>query len=166
MTSPLVIPVSPPVTTSYWITACNDTYCIAPNDSLHGLAAITVIPLPDPFAMTVTGGGVFCEGTAGVTIGLAGSQAGMNYELLLNGNPEGTILPGTGSPLSFGIKNTPGQYSVRGVNPAGNCEQLMQDTVTVIMNPIPVTDFTASTVCHTDTTFFTVSGNYIDKTSY
>ncbi|MBK7174849.1 MAG: hypothetical protein IPH84_16840 [Bacteroidales bacterium] len=78
---------------------------------------------------------------------------------------EGSNQAGTGNPLSFGIKNIPGQYSIRGINPVGNCEQIMNDTVTVIMNPIPVTDFEANTVCNSDTTFFTVSGNYVDKIS-
>ncbi|MBK7174326.1 MAG: PKD domain-containing protein [Bacteroidales bacterium] len=165
MSSPYVFSVSPPVTTSYWVTASNDNFCNAPNDSIHGLASITINPLPDPFSITVTNNGVFCEGTPGVTIGLSGSQSGMNYELLLNGALEGTNRAGTGAPLSFGIKNVPGQYSIRGINPVGNCEQIMNDTVTVIMNPIPVTDFEANTVCNSDTTFFTVSGNYVDKIS-
>ncbi|MBK7175374.1 MAG: PKD domain-containing protein [Bacteroidales bacterium] len=165
MSSPYTFNVSPPVTTSYWISASNDIYCNTPNDSIHGLAAITVFPLPDPFTVTVSNGGFYCEGTPGVTIGLSGSQVGMTYELLLNGLPEGSLLPGTGNPLSFGIKSTPGQYAVRGTNPVGNCDLMMQDTVNVIMNPTPVTDFTTLPVCNTDTTFFTVSGAFINKIS-
>ncbi|MBK7031338.1 MAG: PKD domain-containing protein [Bacteroidales bacterium] len=165
MSSPYTFNVSPPVTTSYWISASNDLYCNTPNDSIHGLAAITVFPLPDPFTVTVTNGGFYCEGTPGVTIGLSGSQVGMTYELLLNGLPEGSLLPGTGKPLSFGIKSTPGQYAIRGTNPVGNCDLMMQDTVNVIMNPTPVTDFTTLPVCNTDTTFFTVSGAFINKIS-
>ena len=95
--TPYVFTVSPPVTTSYWIASASDTYCNVPNDSIHGLAAITVNPLPDPFTMTVTNGGFYCEGTPGGTIGLSGSQVGMNYELLLNGLLEGTNLAGTGN---------------------------------------------------------------------
>ncbi|MBK7175402.1 MAG: PKD domain-containing protein [Bacteroidales bacterium] len=165
MTTPYVFNVTPPVTSSYWISASNDVNCTTPADSIHGLVSITVIPLPDPFTTTASNSGVFCEGTAGVTLGLSGSQVGMTYELLFNGLPEGTILPGTGSPLSFGIKNTPGQYSILGTNPVGNCQKMMNDTVTVIMNPIPVTDFTTNTVCNSDTTFFTISGNFIQNTS-
>ncbi|MBK7031636.1 MAG: PKD domain-containing protein [Bacteroidales bacterium] len=136
-----------------------------PADSIHGLASITVIPLPDPFTTSATNNGVFCEGDTGVVISLSSSQTGMIYSLLFNGLLEGTVVNGTGSPISFGVKNTPGQYSIRGVNPLGNCIAMMNDTVTVIMNPIPVTDFTTTTVCNSDTTFFTVSGNFTAKTS-
>ncbi|MBK7029366.1 MAG: PKD domain-containing protein [Bacteroidales bacterium] len=61
--------------------------------------------------------------------------------------------------------NTPGQYSVMGTNPSGNCSRSMSDTVIVIMSPTPVTDFTANLPCFGDTTFFSISGNYINKIS-
>ncbi|NVO21480.1 MAG: PKD domain-containing protein, partial [Bacteroidetes bacterium] len=165
LTTPYIFSVSPPVTSSYWISAANDLYCNVPPDSIHGLASITVNPLPNPFNMTVTNNGFYCEGDTGVLIGLSGSETGMNYELLFNGNPEGTNLAGTGNPLNFGIKSNPGQYSVRGINPVGNCIAMMNDTVTVIMNPTPVTDFTTNSACFGDTTIFTVSGAYINAIS-
>ncbi len=166
MSSPYTFNVSPMVSTNWWVTAASDSYCPAPAASLSGLASVTVFPLPFKYTATVTNNGVFCQGTPGVTIGLNGSQLGMNYELRLNGLLTGTIRPGTGSPLNFGIVNVPGQYSIRGINPAGNCEMMMNDTLTVIMNPIPVTDFTSSIPCFGDTTTFNVSGAYINSTSY
>jgi PKD repeat protein len=98
-------------------------------------------------------------------IGLDNSQAGMNYTLLRNGISTGVLLPGTGSALIFGMFSTPGQYSVQGENPVGNCIAMMRDTINVIMNPMPVTDFTTNNACATDTTYFTLTGNYLPRTS-
>ncbi|MBK7211852.1 MAG: PKD domain-containing protein [Bacteroidales bacterium] len=166
LSSPFVFTVSPPVTTSYWVLSGNDAFCNIPPDSIHGLASVLVNPLPDPFRITVTNDGFFfCEGTPGVLIGLAGSEIGMTYELLRNGLPEGTNLPGTGAALNFGLKDIPGQYAVRGTNPVGNCQVMMQDTINVVMNPTPVTDFTTNEACTGDTTIFTVSGNFIARIS-
>ncbi|NVO19429.1 MAG: hypothetical protein HXX13_07000, partial [Bacteroidetes bacterium] len=80
LSSPYSFTVTPPVTSSYWVTSAHDSYCNVPNDSIFGLASVTIDPLPDPYTTTTTSGGVFCEGTAGVAIGLSGSQPGMSYE--------------------------------------------------------------------------------------
>jgi len=165
ITTPYLFDVNPSLTTNWWLTSANDAFCTAPVDSLKGLVTVTVFPLPDVFTATVSNNGVFCEGTPGVSVGLNGSQVGMNYELWQNGLNTGAVRAGTGNPLNFGIVNIPGQYSIRGINPAGNCMAYMNDTLNVIMNPIPVTDFTASVPCFGDTTTFTVSGDYINSTS-
>jgi PKD repeat protein len=66
----------------------------------------------------------------------------------------------------FGMFSTvPGQYSVQGENPVGNCIAMMRDTINVIMNPTPVTDFTTNNACATDTTYFTLTGNFLPRTS-
>ena len=100
-----------------------------------------------------------------MVIGLNNSENGMIYELLRNNLSIGKILPGTGLPLNFGLFTIPGQYSVLGTNPIANCIAMMNDTVTVIMNPIPVTDFATNTACFSDTTYFTLSGNFIQRIS-
>jgi hypothetical protein len=119
------------------VTSANDAFCTVPPDSIHGLAAVSVYPLPDLFLVTGSNQGYYCEGDTGVQIGLNNSQLGMNYTLMRNGLSSGITLPGTGSALIFGLFATPGQYSVQGVNPIANCLMMMNDTITVIMNPIP-----------------------------
>ncbi|NVO21052.1 MAG: PKD domain-containing protein, partial [Bacteroidetes bacterium] len=165
-TSPYIFQVSPPVTTTYWISAGNDLYCDLPVDSIRGVASIIVNALPDPFYMNASNNGVYCEGDTGIFIGLNGSEAGMNYQLYHNGVLLGSYIPGTGYPLHFGVFRDPGQYTILGINPIGNCIMPMTDTVIVIMSPTPVTDFVSSTICEGDSTRFSVSGNYINKTSY
>jgi len=58
----------------------------------------------------MTGGGNYCSSTGGVAFGLDGSQAGVLYMLIKDGNPVGAYIPGTGSPISFGIQTT-GTYT-------------------------------------------------------
>jgi hypothetical protein len=89
----------------------------------------------------------------------------MTYELFRNGITTGIVLNGNGNPLQFGIFPELGQYSVLGTNPVGNCQIMMRDTITVVMNPTPVTDFSSSIACSGDTTFFTVSGDFIQQIS-
>ncbi len=163
--SPYTFNVSPAITTTWSVTAANDVFCTVPSDSIHGVAAISVNPLPRLYMVTGSNGGYFCEGGNGVSIGLNNSQASMNYTLLRNGLTTGLTIPGTGSALNFGLFTIPGQYSVQGVNPVGNCTAMMRDTINVIMNPTPVTDFTTNTACAGDTTYFTLTGSYIQQTS-
>jgi PKD repeat protein len=164
--SPYVFTVSPSVSTTYSMTALSDLHCPGPPGSYTGVAAISVNPLPDLFTMTTFNNGNYCQGDSGVHIGLSDSQANMVYQLLLNGNPSGGLVNGTGNAIDFGLFTVPGQYTVRGTNPVGNCDAMMNGTVNVVMNPIPVTDFTTNTACVGDSTFFTVTGQYINQISY
>lgn len=77
LVSPYVFSVSPIITSTYWIQAANDAFCNVPGDLWHGQAYVVVFPLPNPFHMNVTNGGVYCEGDSGVVIGLNGSESGM-----------------------------------------------------------------------------------------
>ncbi|MFZ4546469.1 MAG: SBBP repeat-containing protein, partial [Bacteroidales bacterium] len=163
--SPFKFMVSPNTNSQWWITSANDKFCNVPTDSIHGFASISVNPLPEIFVVTGSNGGYYCEGDTGVLLGLNNSQTGMNYTLLHNGLSTGDTLAGTGSPLVFGYYASPGQYSVRGQNPSGNCIAMMNDTINIIMNPTPVTDFATNNSCYSDTTFFTLSGDYLQMTS-
>ncbi|MFN8344419.1 MAG: ExeM/NucH family extracellular endonuclease [Spirosomataceae bacterium] len=94
---------------------------------------------------TVTGGGSYCSGGSGVAVGLSGSQTGFNYQLLLNGNPQGSPLPGTGDPLSFGNQLIGGSYTVvaaKAINPG--CTASMSGSVTVTEQPVPTSALMAS----------------------
>ncbi|MFN8344418.1 MAG: T9SS type A sorting domain-containing protein [Spirosomataceae bacterium] len=94
---------------------------------------------------TVTGGGGYCAGGTGVAVGLSGSQTGFNYQLQLNGNPQGAPVPGTGYPLSFGNQLLAGNYTVVAIkanNPG--CTAPMSGSVTVTEQPVPSSALMAS----------------------
>lgn len=66
----------------------------------------------NPAQFDLTGDGGYCEGTGGDELILSGSETGVDYELYLDNEPTGIIMPGTGSPLNFGYFTEPGIYSV------------------------------------------------------
>ena len=87
-----------------------------------------------PAVFNVTGGGSYCEGGAGVPVGLSGSESGVTYTLLRDAVTVAT-LPGTGSPLSFGNQTVAGIYTVTGTN--GDGETAMTGSATVTVDPLP-----------------------------
>ncbi len=84
----------------------------------------------------VTGGGAYCSGTSGVSVGLSGSEAGINYSLymgsIIPANLVGTFV-GTGSPLNFNLQPA-GVYSVQATS-GGSCTKLMNGSATVAAAP-------------------------------
>jgi PKD repeat protein len=69
-----------------------------------------------PFEYTLSDGGGYCEGGEGIEVTQDGSEADVNYELFVNGISTGQTLPGTGSPLDFGLQTTEGIYTCTGSN--------------------------------------------------
>jgi hypothetical protein len=53
----------------------------------------------------MTGGGTYCQGGAGVPVGLSGSQTNVIYRLNRNSVYTGQSAQGTGSAVSFGLSN-------------------------------------------------------------
>jgi hypothetical protein len=86
----------------------------------------------------MTGGGEYCEGTAGVAVGLSSSQTGVNYTLMLNGNSTGNTVTGTGSAISFGNQTQVGTYTVEASNTL-NCASTMNGNAAVSMMQLPST---------------------------
>ena len=74
---------------------------------------------PPPTEFVVTGGGTYCRGDLGVTVGLSGSQTGVTYYLFVNGQSTGTFQVGTGNAISFGLQREAGEYTVEALNPCG-----------------------------------------------
>ena len=93
-------------------------------------------PCVTPTAFAVTGGGGYCAGGSGVAIGLSGSETGVSYQLKLNGNPEGSAVPGTGSALSLGTFTAAGTYTVV-ASRSETCTANMTGSATVTVNPNP-----------------------------
>jgi hypothetical protein len=75
---------------------------------------------PAPLQFDVTGGGSYCEGGAGVPVGLSGSESGVTYTLIRDGSDLIPTVAGTGAAISFGNQTVAGTYTVRGSNAGGN----------------------------------------------
>ena len=109
---------------SYSVTVTDANGCTATSSPV----TVTVNALPAAFS--VTGGGSFCNGGAGVPVGLSGSQASVNYQLLLNSNPvSGAIVAGTNGAISFGLQTAPGTYTVLATNTQCSATQSGNATV-------------------------------------
>ncbi|MFH0865130.1 MAG: endonuclease, partial [Bacteroidota bacterium] len=87
-----------------------------------------------PTAYNVTGGGSYCSGGSGVTVGLDDSDVGINYQLMLGASPVGSPVAGTGSAISFGLQTAGGTYFVTGTNTSTSCSSNMNGTAVVTVN--------------------------------
>ncbi len=106
------------------------TYSLASSCSVTRL--ITVNPLPAPY--TVTGGGSYCDGGAGVHIGLSGSNIGVGYRLYNGGVPV-VAISGTGATADFGLQAAAGTYTVIATSTITNCASNMPGGATVAITP-------------------------------
>jgi hypothetical protein len=109
------------------------TGCVA---NMTGSATIAVNPLPSVYA--VSGGGSYCTGGTGVTVGLVGSQSGVLYQLYFGSVPLGPTVTGTGAAISFGLQTFAGTYTVVASNPTTACTNNMSGSATVVINAAPV----------------------------
>ncbi len=117
----------------YSVIAVNTTTTCS--QSMAGSASITVNPLP--LVYSVIGGGNYCNGGAGVHVGLSGSNAGIKYQLYIAGIATGAAISGTGSPVDFGMQTTAGNYTVVASNSTTSCSNNMSGMATVVVNPLP-----------------------------
>jgi autotransporter-associated beta strand protein len=88
-------------------------------------------------SFSVTGGGAYCSGGSGVSVGLSGSETGLDYQLKLNGTDVGSAVAGTGSALDFGLQTAGGVYSVQASNTTSACIGGMSGNATVTVNTSP-----------------------------
>lgn len=124
---------------TYSIGATNaSTGCTA---GMTGTVNVFIHALPTVFA--ITGGGTYCAGGTGVTIGLSGSQTSVHYQLYNGSTPTGTPVAGTGSAISFGPQTAAGTYTVSATGDTTGCSINMTGSVTIIINPLP-TAFTVT----------------------
>ncbi|MEI7596247.1 MAG: gliding motility-associated C-terminal domain-containing protein [Bacteroidota bacterium] len=117
------------------------TYTIVASNSTTGCTStmtgsVTISVNSSPTAYNVTGGGSYCAGSSGVSVGLSNSESGINYQLLLNGSASGSAVAGTGSALSFGNQTGAGTYTVVATSTAP-CSTTMTGSVTISINPLP-----------------------------
>lgn len=88
---------------------------------------LLVHDLPEIFE--VTGGGNYSPAQQGQPVFLSGSETGINYHLMKDGELSTTIA-GTGTSLDFGIQGT-GDYTVVAENTSTGCSVVMQGSAAV-----------------------------------
>lgn len=100
-------------------------------------AEVTPVDCTPGTAFTVTGGGAYCSGDPGVSVGLSGSEADRDYQLRLNGTDVGAAVAGTGSALDFGLQTAAGTYTVVASNTLTACVGSMTGNAIVTANTPP-----------------------------
>ena len=112
--------------------------------------------MPDTYWLE--GDGAYCTGTGGAELTLDGSETDIDYELYRDGAATGNIVAGTGSPISFGMIDEDGMYTVLGFN--ANCSESMYGEVWVheIQAPEqPDMPVGPTEVCAVDTAFYSTN---------
>jgi uncharacterized protein YjdB len=99
------------------------------SSDMTGSSTISIVPLPTLY--TVTGGGSYCAGSAGVDIALTGSEAGITYQLYNGSLAVGAALTGTGSALDFGLQTAAGTYTILATNTTAGCSVSMSGSAVV-----------------------------------
>jgi Secretion system C-terminal sorting domain len=103
--------------------------------TMSGSATITITSPPTAYA--VTGGGSYCSGGTGVAVGLANSDAGINYQLYIGASTVGSPVAGSGAAISFGLQTASGTYTVVATDGATSCTNNMTGSATININPLP-----------------------------
>ncbi|WP_299064484.1 hypothetical protein, partial [uncultured Polaribacter sp.] len=98
------------------------------------LGETSIRVVPNPAVYSVTGGGTYCSGGSGVTVGLSDSQTGVIYQLRRNGSNIGSALEGTDNAISFGNQTLAGTYTVVATSKDISCTSNMSGSRTVAIN--------------------------------
>jgi uncharacterized protein YjdB len=104
-------------------------------------SAKTVVVNALPVVYNVTGSGTYCEGAAGLHVGMSGSEPGITYQLYNGTTPTGITAGGTGTVYDFGVKPI-GVYSVYALNTGTSCAGAMSGLA--VINSTPVVNPTVS----------------------
>jgi hypothetical protein len=124
---------NPTSTTFYTLTVTDANGCVETSN-----ASVTVNTLPEAYAFSQDSTH-FCSGTTNIICQMLGSETGVDYHVLINGSPNGEIIPGTGDPMDIWATTTiQGHYTVRGENTSTGCQKMMIGSVMVYMDFSPV----------------------------
>ncbi len=113
------------------------TFCVSPQ-SPSETVTINALPLITPVVTPATT--TICSGST-VTVNIAGSQAGINYELFDGGTSLSTAIAGTGGAINLitSALSANTTITVRATNPTTTCTVLLSGTSVVTVTPIPTT---------------------------
>lgn len=127
----------PQLAGTYTVVATSGFGCVA---NMPGNPVITFNPLP-PLHNVTGGNQFFCggPGAVGDSVGLDGSEVGMEYQLYLGAAPIGSPVAGTGGPLFFGLQTALGNYTVWATDKTKptNCTQKMNLSSTINAGTTP-----------------------------
>ena len=127
-----VSPLYPTVIDAY-LDDENTRLRVTPGDD----AIVVGDPLLNPtlsVVFNVTGTGTYCQGDAGLPVGLDGSELNTTYTLYRN-SVEVTTLPGTGNSLAFGVRPA-GTYTVTATNAFDSQPMNGQAEITEVINAV------------------------------
>ena len=146
---------------SYSVSAAyNFTGCTS---NMSGVRSITVNA--SPVVYSVTGGGIYCSGTATVPhVFLSSSDTGVNYSLYDDGTFVGTFTSSIpGAIIDFGSLAIAGTYTVSAANAISGCSSNMADSavidvITPVTPSVSVSTGMGDTSCLGSMVMFTASG--------
>ncbi len=125
-------PTSSVGTTYYYVVISWDAQgCAASQESLTSSSAQAIRVKALPASFTVTGGGSYCSGEKGVSIGLSGSASYVNYQLLKDGVSIGSPVAGSGSAINFGNQTGTGTYTIVAISASAGCMTTMDGSTTI-----------------------------------
>jgi len=127
---------------SFGLVTAPGTYNILATNPVTGCSGImTGSPVVNisalPAAYNVTGGGNYCPGGGGMTVGLDGSNIGTQYQLFVGTSSAGSPVTGTGTPINFGLQTATGIYTVVANTPATTCSNNMTGSVAIAISSLP-----------------------------
>ncbi len=113
-----------------------------------------------PASYAIIGGGAYCQGSGGLPVGLANSEAGVTYTLFKDAVAQTPTVAGTGAAITFG-NQLAGTYTVSGTNGLGTTP--MSGTAVITENPIVTASVSvissSNNVCEGTTVTFTTSAS-------
>ncbi len=144
----------------------DEIYHVVAKDTATGCkitmsGTVSIVTNPLPTIHSVTGGGNYCAGGAGVHIGLDGSNTGISYLLYNGSGAAGGPVTGLVGPADFGLETVTGTYFAVAKNISSGCTDTMTGTAAVATTPtvtptISVSTGTGDTLC---------SGHYVTLTA-
>jgi hypothetical protein len=133
------VTITPTATTTFKGIATNSYGCSSKD-------SVTVTVFPSGQIFNVTGGGTYCIGGPGLPINLSGSQVGISYQLKKGAVNVGSLVAGTGAPLTIGLATETGSYTVIAVN--NNCTNTMSGSAIVTAVSTPEINLISTTNPH------------------
>ncbi len=119
---------------TYTVVAINSATACTMN--MTGSVSVTQNALPAVY--TVTGGGSYCAGGSGLSVGLSNSSTGISYQLYRGTLAIGGLVGGTGIALDFGIQTSAGTYTVVASDDLTGCTSTMTGSASIVINSLPV----------------------------
>jgi len=152
---------SPPASSTgslwYYSVVTNDGGSCAGTSVTSSTVQVNVNPLPQIF--NVSGGGARCSNSPGIGVYISNSEVGVNYQLMRDGLPVGSVRSGTGHSLSYLVASA-GTYTLQAINVSGSCTATMSGSAIVTINAAPTASYTKTDVsCVGGDATITVTGS-------